>query len=98
MTIPGYSGGNSTALRCAVVRGHTGIVKSLLEAGADTRPVYEYSSIPAEQENTILSSVGTALHDAVRYGRQEIVELLLAAGADVNAVDLQDETPLVTVA
>jgi ankyrin repeat protein len=93
---PGYCGGNSTALRCAVVRGHTAVVKSLLEAGADTSPNYEYSSIPAEQENTIVPSTGTALHDAVRYGLQEIVELLLAVGADVNAADDQDETPLVT--
>jgi hypothetical protein len=92
---PGYCGGNSTALRCAVVRGHTELVKCLLEAGADTSPNYEYSSIPAEQENTIVPSTGTALHDAVRYGQQEIVELLLAARADVNAADPQDETPLV---
>lgn len=93
---PGYSGGNSTALRCAVVRGHATIVKRLLEAGADTRPVYEYSSMPAEQENTIVPSSGTALHDAIRYGWPEIVEYLLTAGADINAVDEQDETPLVT--
>jgi ankyrin repeat protein len=93
---PGYSGGNSTALRCAVVRGHTAIVRSLLQAGADTRPSNEYSSIPAQEENAIIPSIGTALHDAVRYGRHEIVELLLAAGADVHAADPQDETSLVT--
>jgi ankyrin repeat protein len=95
---PGYSGGHSTALRCAVVRGQDAIVRRLVEAGANVRPCYEYSSIPAEKPNTIVPSCGTALHDAARGGQEAIIEVLLAAGADVDAVDPQDETPLVTAA
>jgi ankyrin repeat protein len=95
---PGYSGGNQTPLRCAVVRGHGTIVDCLVRAGADVQPVYVYSSIPSDKPNTIVPACGSALHDAARFGYADMAEVLLQTGADCNALDEHDETPPVAAA
>ena len=61
----------STALISAIIRGHAGIVESLLKAGAD----------PEEKSQ----QHGTCLEAASLKSRSDIVEILLQHGADVNA-------------
>jgi hypothetical protein len=72
--------GGQHALCVAAGYGHLGIVKMLLNAGADV--------------DNHDSQKCTALHTAVRHGNDEIVTMLVLAGADVNARDQRDETPL----
>jgi ankyrin repeat protein len=71
-----------TNLTAAVYRGHTQIVKLLLELGADpnARPVIDRSP-----ESWYNSQRGpTPLEYACVRGHKDIVELLINAGADVN--------------
>ena len=63
--------GRVPALCIAATKGHKGVVKLLLEAGADT----DCKDI----QDT------TALQSACVHGHLEIVRMLIAAGADVNA-------------
>jgi ankyrin repeat protein len=53
----------------AAFNGHLGIVKLLLERGADV--------------NTSTAITGTALHYAAKNGHEEVVSTLLSSGADV---------------
>ena len=78
----------------AVVRGHTGTVRVLLEAGAETSLQYEPRSVPAEKHNCVIPSRFSPLADAVAGGHAEVTELLLAAGADVNVLSRHGDNPL----
>jgi hypothetical protein len=71
-----------TPLGVACERGHTGVVRALLDARADVE-------IPTAEGYR-------ALHIATQFGQKEIVELLVRRGkADVNArCPLQDAFPL----
>ena len=71
----------SPVLVIAAFRGHTLIVKQLLEAGAD---------------HSLTDSQGfSALDLAAQQGNVECVQLLLAAGADANKRNRVGETPIV---
>ena len=70
-------------LHIAVILGETGIVRYLIEQGAD---------IKAKD-----ISGSTALHEAMRYGRPDIAVILLDAGADINARDSIGKTPLLII-
>jgi ankyrin repeat protein len=74
--------GQTVPLIVAAGKGHTQIVKILLEAGV---PV------------NVRSDTGdTALHVAARSHAAETVKLLLASGADRNAVNHRGEKPALT--
>jgi ankyrin repeat protein len=84
-------------LRCAVVRGHAGVVKLLLDSGANPNITYAPASVPAEARNTVYSSLESPLVDAAFSGHEHIIDLLLAAGADLNP-DAEGITNVVTAA
>ncbi|MDC7238910.1 MAG: ankyrin repeat domain-containing protein, partial [Spirochaetales bacterium] len=69
-----------TALHIASELGHEGVVKLLLEEGAQV----QNRDKPGN----------TAIHSAVRGGYKNIVSLLISAGADVNATDYNSNVPL----
>jgi len=85
--------GTYTALHLAASKGHTNIVKLLLDAGWDI-------DLVGEIEDTDKSVVfeGTPIHHAADNGHIETVKFLLEKGADVNASDgtTQYYTPLLT--
>ncbi len=81
-------------LRNAVVRGHIGVVRMLLEAGANPSLSYPSASIPAEERNTVFPSMESPLMDAANLGRPEILDLLVEFGADVNQVSKSGKNPL----
>jgi len=66
-------GGNSTPLHGAAFKGHTGVVKVLLEAGADVAAKTNNQETPA--------------HWAAAMGRRSALELLIEYGADLDAKD-----------
>ena len=67
-------------LACAASRGHTDIVRALIEAGADVM---------------LRAGDGeTALHRAACNGQSAALQVLLDAGTDVNARDRGGRTPL----
>ena len=68
------------ALHVAAVKGHTEVVKLLLEAGAD--------------KNAATDPGMTPLHLSVENSCTEVVKLLLAAGADQNLADCRGNTPM----
>ena len=70
----------STALHLAAEQGQEGMVRYLLEAGAD---------VDARDEPG-----DSALHVAVRNGYRTIATLLLDAGSDVNGRDFNGNAPL----
>jgi len=69
-----------TALICAAIGGHTGVVKSLLSAGAKL--------------NETTKDGFTALARAAYYGHIEVVHQLTTAGANVNKTDNDGNSPL----
>jgi ankyrin repeat protein len=69
-----------TPLHVASLKGHTDVVKMLLDRGAKANAKDRWGL--------------TALHVAARGGYQDIAELLLSHGADVNAQDQDAYTPL----
>ena len=73
----------STALHCAVWKGHREVVAFLIQAGAD---------IHAHNNNDHWGT--TALHAAAHANQTAIVQMLIEAGADVNAKDMNGKTPL----
>lgn len=75
-----------TPLLYAVERGHTDVVKILLEEGADANWLWW-------KEWTIISA-WTPLWRAVEKGHADIVQMLLEKGADANLRDLSERTPL----
>ncbi|PNH03326.1 Serine/threonine-protein phosphatase 6 regulatory ankyrin repeat subunit A [Tetrabaena socialis] len=70
----------NTALHCASWKGHTAVVKALLQAGAALEPGDKYGM--------------TALHCASHKGHEEVAEALLLAGADPEAKDPKGKTPM----
>ena len=73
----------STALHCAVWKGHQAMVAFLLGAGAD---------VNAHNRNEHWGT--TPLHAAAHANQAAIAELLIEHGADVNAQDMNGKTPL----
>lgn len=77
--------GNYTPLHVASKEGHGGLVKVLLDAGANAK--------------AMTTSKATALHLAAGAGSVEAVAALLDRGADVNAVEgAWGQTPLIFAA
>lgn len=68
-----------TALHGATLREHTGIMKELLEAGAN----------PSQADFNLI----TPLHTASRIGNGQVVKLLLDYGASKTVPDSLGETP-----
>jgi ankyrin repeat protein len=73
---------NRTPLIMAAERGHVGMVRLLLERGADVHAGSEYGT--------------TALHEAAAGGHEEVVSILLSHGADHSRKDDYGDTPLMT--
>ncbi|CAM9886844.1 unnamed protein product [Choristocarpus tenellus] len=78
------SGGGTSPLHLASERGHVGVVRELLSAGADPKR--------ANQEGA------TPLHLAARYSYPEVVVELLTSGITVDLKNPAGETPLHTAA
>ena len=74
---------------CAAAGGYRNILDQLLEEFGATYDLEERNS---DDEG------GTALHHAARSGHVSTVQLLLDKGANVNALTLQDRTPLMLAA
>jgi ankyrin repeat protein len=72
--------GTDTALHSAVRGNHHGVVKTLLDNGADVHMTD--------------GDLTTALHLAVSCGHPEIVKLLVSAGSNLSARDKDNRTPL----
>ncbi|MCJ1408854.1 hypothetical protein MMC19_002931 [Ptychographa xylographoides] len=83
---------NTRALQSAAGNGQIGIVRILLDAGADVNKVF----VPSIS-NEAASNMGSALHEAVRTGQVEVVQLLLETGADQNVLSA-DRKSAITVA
>lgn len=64
----------------AAIRGHTGVIKLMLDYGIDPNIRNEKTQC-------------TALHETCRYLRYEATKVLLSYGADANLADINDETP-----
>lgn len=79
---PGIPAAGASALHLAVLKKHQGIVRLLLDSGAD---------IDIRARDTFQ---GTPLEWASFFGLREMVELLVEAGADVNAKNAVGTTPL----
>jgi cytohesin len=73
----------STALHCAVWKGHQEIVACLLNAGAD---------VNAQNSNNHWGT--TPLHAAAHANQVAIAQLLIKHGADLHAQDFNGKTPL----
>lgn len=73
----------STPLHCAAWKGHSDVVKLLLELGASTE-------VPSQNGHYGT----TALHAAAHGDQKEVVQILLAHGADIRAKNLHGRTPL----
>ncbi len=73
----------STALHCAVWKGHRDVVAFLLEAGA---------VVNAHNQNDHYGT--TPLHAAAHGNQAVIAQLLIDHGAEVNAKDREGRTPL----
>ena len=73
----------STALHCAVWKGHQEVVALLLQAGAD---------VNAHNENDHWGT--TPLHAAAHANQAAIAKQLIDHGADVNAKDRDGRTPM----
>lgn len=72
--------GGRTPLMCAAERGHSRVIKILLEAGADVTAVCDGGV--------------TALHISAKHGHLPVTNLLIKAGADLEAGDIEGYTPL----
>ena len=78
------------ALSLAVGWGHVGIVKLLLEKGAD----------PNMSDSVLSASGGTvaggecAIHEAAKRGNREIIQILLDAGADPSRKTAKGQKPV----
>jgi ankyrin repeat protein len=70
----------NTPLIYAAINGHVGVVRVLLEGGANIESANAYQQ--------------TALHFAAYYGQLEVCRLLLERGAKVDTVEKGKETPL----
>ena len=77
----GQNRGGETPLALSVHNGHAGVLRLLLDAGAE----------PSARGG---SEQATPLHLASRYDRVTIARMLLAAAADPNARNRHMETPL----
>jgi len=73
----------STALHCAVWKGHQAVVAYLLSAGAD---------VNAHNNNVHWGT--TPLHAAAHSNQAVIAQMLIDHRAEVNARDLNGKTPL----
>lgn len=71
---------NRTPLHYASNKGHTSIVKSLLDAGVDVNRQDQYGRSP--------------IHLAAMYGHVATARAILANGADVNVTDRWGKSPL----
>jgi hypothetical protein len=70
----------SSAMFLASACGHTGVVRVLIEAGADTKKANVDGQTP--------------LFTACGNGYKDVVELLLQAGADTEKANVEGQTPL----
>jgi len=77
-----HNGWEDSALGAAAWKGHTAIVKLLLDAGADP------------EIGAVEDAYGTPLHRACWQGNVELVRMLLDRGADINSEDNDHDTPL----
>ena len=68
-----------TTLMCAAKVGHEGVVKLLLDRGANPNEL----------------TITTPLHVAAKYGHPDVVKVLLAEGAEPNILNKDGITPLI---
>ena len=81
------------ALHDAAKAGWENIVRTLIDAGADSSSTDDVKTIP-----DIISKKDvdgrTALHDAVEAGWEDVVRILIDAGADSSSTDNEGKKPL----
>ncbi|KAI9648079.1 hypothetical protein NHQ30_002708 [Ciborinia camelliae] len=89
-------GDGMTALHCASMNGHLGVVKILLDHHASIDLVTSSDKITriAFDDKLFDLKSGTAFHLAVRFGHLDIAKLLELNGADINKSDKFGMTPL----
>jgi ankyrin repeat protein len=112
--IPTGSEAFSTALLAAAAHGHTGVVRRLINAGADpnvvgcievvvtSTPMGPSMLLHSDNESTAYAPMISALYAASKNGHGEIVSILLDAGADMNVISYPsancNSTPLCAAA
>ena len=94
-----------TALMWAAAQGHDGVVKALIDGGADTeiksvvrpRLMYTNRSNGTAFDQGVMENLGgySALLFAARNGHVAVSNLLINAGADINGVAANLTSPLV---
>ena len=93
-----HMGEHVPLLVSAALSGHLGIVRRLLDAGADVNAAVRAERFYQTHDDSYTVEDGTPLCYAAREGHTEVVRLLLERGAGIDTSDDNGNTPLALAA